>query len=75
MPDRTTPGFGKPWVILLADRRYLGGVVKVVSKGHTSHRPELARRFPTKVEADRWLSKLPKDHRIRARFRPVVERL
>jgi hypothetical protein len=63
-------------VILLADRRELGGVMKVASRRRqASDRPALARRFATEKEARAWLRKLPPDHRFKTRYTSVISKL
>ena len=64
-------------VILLTDRRELGAPLRLVSRHgpHATARPELARRFPSKRLARRWLSGLPAGHRIKTRYRPTLDTL
>lgn len=67
-----------PWVIFLIDPNELGAGVKAVGRRglSTTFRPDLTRRFSTKASARTWLAKkVPKTHRIRTRFRPLIEKL
>lgn len=72
------PVAARPWVILLTDPRELGAALKAVAKRglSTTYRADRVRRFKTKGDARKWLrEKVPAGHRIRARYRPRVEKL
>lgn len=73
-----SPPLAKPWVIFLLDERGgLGAAIKAVARRglQTTFRTDRARRFKSKADAKAWLRKVPKEHRIRARFRPLIERI